>query len=364
MVTAAHTLSYYAFERRLWHQFKDKLKGGEIDLVHRITPLSPTTPSLLAKWCHRINVPFLLGPLNGGLPWPRAFNQRRHAEHEWLSYLRAAHRLMPGYRATRKYAKAILIGSEQTWKQLPARYQKKAEYVPENGIDPVRLTKYRTHQATRPIRCAFVGRLVPYKGVDMLLEAALPLVQQGVLTLDIIGDGPERANLIERLRQAGDPGGVRMLGWIDQRSVSEHLCRCDVLAFPSIREFGGAVVLEAMAVGLVPVVVNYGGPGELVQEHNGYRLPLSHRSGLTQQLRATLGALATQPETIEKKSAAARDRAFRHFTWQAKAGQVRRIYDWVLGRATKPNFPMPIADEEPGDRALHPQPHLNVTARP
>ena len=177
--TAFSSIAYYYFEHLVWKKFECKLRSGEFDLVHRITPLSPTTPSLLAKKCRRIGVPFILGPLNGGVAWPRAFDSARRAEREWLSYVRGAHRLLPGYRSTRRDASAIIIGSRDTWNQMPRRYWNKCIYVPENAIDPDRFTANRTRRAVRPIRIAFLGRLVPYKGADMLIEAAAPLVKRG-----------------------------------------------------------------------------------------------------------------------------------------------------------------------------------------
>jgi hypothetical protein len=83
------------------------LRAGEFSLVHRLTPLSPTLPSLLASRCKEIGVPFVWGPINGGVPWPAAFDRERRREREWLSYVRGAYRYLPGYRAsTRRCAAA------------------------------------------------------------------------------------------------------------------------------------------------------------------------------------------------------------------------------------------------------------------
>jgi glycosyltransferase involved in cell wall biosynthesis len=337
--TALAALIYPYFEHLVWKQFQHHLQAGEFDLVHRLTPLSPTAPSPLARKCHRIGVPFLLGPLNGGVPWPRAFDSARRAEREWLSYVRGLYKLLPGHRSTLRHASAILIGSQDTLRQVPRKYLWKTHYVPENAIDPERFTLPRTRKPGKPLRCVFLGRLVPYKGADMLLEAAAPLLRSGTITLDILGDGPQMPQLREFVRAHGLENAVRLPGWVPHTQVQDYLAPCDLFTFPSIREFGGAVVLEAMALGLVPVVVNYGGPAELVTPDTGFLLPLGTRRQIVESLRQTLAQCAEHPEQLEEKSRAAMQRVRAHFTWDAKARQVLSIYRQLLYPGLEPQKP-------------------------
>jgi glycosyltransferase involved in cell wall biosynthesis len=343
---------YYLFEHLVWKQYGARLMAGEFDIVHRLIPLSPTTPSLLASKCREIGVPFVVGPLNGGVPWPKGFDGARRKEREWLSYVRAAYKLMPGYRSMRASASAILIGSKDTFEQMPREYHHRCFYVPENAIDPARFAQRPKRQPRRTgeersIRVVFTGRLVPYKGADMLIEAAAPLVKAGKVEVDILGDGPQMPELKALVAKLGVEEGVRLTGWVDHRQVHQYLADADLFGFPSIREFGGAVVLEAMAVGVVPVVVAYGGPAELVTEKTGYLLPLGNREKIIGRLRETLAHLAEHPEEIEAKSGPAERRAREQFTWDNKARQVMDVYRWVLGQtAHRPQVPMPLPDVE------------------
>ncbi|MGD0675885.1 MAG: glycosyltransferase family 4 protein [Polyangiaceae bacterium] len=343
LLTALSNVPYYYFEHVVWRELGRRIRAHEWDIVHRLTPLSPTMPSLLASKCAQHNVPFVLGPLNGGLPWPKGFTYARAQEREWLSYVRQGYKLLPGYRGTRRFASAIIAGSQDTHQQFSPELQKKIVYIPENAIDPLRFTRQRSGPVGAPLGVSFVGRFTPYKGLDMLIEAAAPLVRAGQLALDLIGDGPQGPGLRALAAKEGLPDSI-FAGWVEHTQLQDRLIRSDVFGFPSVREFGGGVVLEAMALGLVPVVVDYGGPSELVSPGTGIKLPLGTRDVIIRNLRAALERIVSDPSGLRAMGQRARERVFRSFTWDAKADQVFQVYKWVLGGAKKPDFGMPFSD--------------------
>ncbi len=337
--TAVQTFSYYYFEHLVWQMFGERIKGGQWDVVHRVTPLSPTTPSLLAEKCMRAGTPFLVGPLNGGVPWPKGFDDARRKEKEWLSYVRGAYRLLPGYRGMLENAAALILGSLDTLSQIPARYRHKCIYLPENGIDPARFSLQATEYRQGPLRACFVGRLVHYKGPDMLLEAAAPLIRENRLHIDILGDGPLMPRLREIIEQQGLSHGVTLHGWVPHAALQDLMVRSQVFAFPSIREFGGGVVLEAMALGLVPLIVDYAGPAELVTEGTGFKVPIGQREAIIAAFGSRLADIADNPARLQQIGCAARARVMELYTWPVKARQVEQIYRWVTGaQPDKPRF--------------------------
>ncbi|RDC72198.1 glycosyltransferase [Rhodovulum sp. 12E13] len=346
---ALSSLGYPWFERLVWRKFGVGIERGDFDVVHRVTPLSPTARSPIAPLVARAGVPFVLGPLNGGVPWPRGFDAERRREREWLSYVRGAYRALPGRRASLRATAAILVGSRHTLSELPDAVRDRALWLPENAVDPARIPPPGPQRGGGvPLRLCFIGRLVPYKGPDMALEAAAPLLRDGRAVLDIVGDGPLRADLQARTAALGVGSAVTFHGQVPHRDALGVLSRAEALVFPSIREFGGGVVLEAMALGVVPVVVDYGGPGELVTPETGFALPLAERPALITTLRATLERLAAAPAALAPLSRAASVLVRDRFTWPAKAQQVACVYDWVLGRCReKPDFAAPTVTARP-----------------
>jgi glycosyltransferase involved in cell wall biosynthesis len=325
-IAALSSLVYYSFERQVWREFRNRLLAREFDVVHRITPVSPTSQSLLAAKLAKIDIPFVVGPLNGGVPWPKGFRHRQYAEHEWLSHIRFLYKLMPAYRSMRKNSSVIISGSKFTQGEMPNWMRDKSIYIPENGVDINLFSRTRPPRISLPLQAAFVGRLVPYKGADVLIEAAAPFLSAGTLKLHLIGDGSQRGFLEAKVKELRLSKSVVFHGWIAQADIPKKLSDFDFLALPSIREFGGAVVLEAMAVGVTPIVAKYGGPAELVDDATGIRVPFTDESSLIMGFRSAIDDVIHRPELLNKLGFAARSLIQEKFTWDAKASQIVRIY--------------------------------------
>jgi glycosyltransferase involved in cell wall biosynthesis len=325
--TVAAAMSWPAsivFELQAHARLSHQLSAGRFDIVHRLTPLTPTIGMPFAV---RTQVPSLLGPLNGGLPWPKEYPELRRREREWLAPLRQAYRLMPYFRATYQHLAGVISGSRHTASEIPRHFGGRRYYLPENGIDPERFPLASAWpEPQKRFRFVTIGRLVPYKGFDLTLEAMGQSDALRQCELVIIGDGPQRAELesltdLWKLRDV-----VHFRGNIDNAAIAKELRSAQVFVFPSLREFGGGVVLEAMASGLPCVVVDYGGPAELVNSDSGILLPMRRRDEMVANLRAAMESLASDSARCRTMSAAGVARVRDHFTWSAKADRIAAIY--------------------------------------
>jgi glycosyltransferase involved in cell wall biosynthesis len=340
IVTALQSLAYPHFERLVWRTFGERIGNREFDVVHRVTPLTPTAPSLLAGRCARKNVPFILGPLNGGVPWPKGFNRERHKEREWLSYIRSIYKILPSVRSTWRDSTAIVVGSRHTLSELPLQARAKSIFIPENAINPKRFSAKTDPSRYDGLNLCFIGRLVPYKCPDIAIEAAAELLRSGRAHLTIVGDGPMMAGLHEQVARLEISHAVTFAGWVEHNEIPKVVNNCSIFLFPSVREFGGGAVIEAMALGLVPLVVNYGGPGEIVTDATGFRVPIGPRRAIVANVVTILAGLANDQQELSTLAANGLERVQRLYTWEKKALQLCEIYDWVRGqRKELPHFP-------------------------
>lgn len=335
-------LPYLAFERAVWRRYRRDLQDGKFDIVHRITPMSPTLPSYLAG---RSPVPFVIGPLNGNLPWPKAFSDEQKREKEGLRKLRNLYKRLPYARSTYARAACVLAAFDHTRADLGHARPDTVVPFPEIGFDPALFHDTGTLPAGRRgdgLTFLYAGRLVPYKLPELVLRAfaASDVLRQH--RLRVIGDGPERARMEAIIAEEGLEDCVVMEGGKSQAEVAEAMRTSDVFVFPSIRELGAGVVIEAMASGMHCIVTGYGAPGALVGETRGVAVPLAQPGPLTDGFRAAMEAAVAGRDAVAKTAAVARDHAHAAYPWHIKGARTLALY-----RAVRAGAPLaPFGYEE------------------
>jgi glycosyltransferase involved in cell wall biosynthesis len=341
VLTAFNYLFCLAFEWRAWRQTRARIMAGDFDVVLRLLPIPSVLPSPFAFFLRRGPIPFVIGPINGGLPWPPGFSQAKKQK-EWISNLRSFYRFLPFARSTYRNAAAIIAGSSQTYTEFAA-YREKLFFVPgENGINPsLYPSALRGSPHSDELELIFVGGLSPGKAVDLALRAAAPLLQMGQARFTIVGDGPERASLEQLTRSLGIAKFVSFYGWLRHGEVMQRLGAADVLIFPSVREFGGGVVFEALAMGAVPIVADFGGPGDIVHPEVGFKVPLTNEEDVVLRIEKVLADLARDPDLLDRLSQHGIRYARECLTWERKAQIMTQILTWAVRQGPKPDLPPP-----------------------
>lgn len=329
-----------AFEWCAWRRMRTRIMAGDFDIVLRVSPITCVIPSPFAFFLRQGPIPFVIGPINGGLPWPRGFSQAEKQK-EWISPLRNLYRILPFSKATYRYAAAIIAGSSQTYAEFAA-YRQKMFYVPENGLSCSLLDSAPCRSISHGgLELIYVGRLVPYKACDLALRGAAPLLRQDRARLTIVGDGPERQGLEELTKFLGIEKVVSFCGWRSHSETMQLLQKADVLVFPSVREFGGGVAFEALALGVVPVVVDFGGPGDIVHTDVGYKVVLTNEEDIVTQIEKILSELEHDRTLLDKLRREGMRYARENLSWDAKAQTVTQILHWAVGQGPKPDLPPP-----------------------
>ncbi|NEO98463.1 MAG: glycosyltransferase family 4 protein [Symploca sp. SIO2E9] len=205
-------------------------------------------------------------------------------------------------------------------------------------------TQQSQQESQRWIKFVFVGRLVNWKAVDLLLLAFKQVVEQIPVELEIIGKGPEQVVFEAQAKELGltkfhnqDSGStiedrevVRFTGWLSQAECAQRLQLADVMVLPSLFECGGAVVLEAMAMGIPVIATNWGGPADYLDQSCGILVEPASRNAFINDLAAAMLKMAKSPQLRQAMGKAAHQRVLDHFDWEVKVDKMIEIYQETI----------------------------------
>lgn len=238
----------------------------------------------------------------------------------------------PGYkllaRSVLRRAAAVVVPSRAhlALSQELEGFENKLEVIPF-GIDETRWADVPRRPLDAPPKAIFIGRLVKFKGLDVLLRA---LERVPDLRLDIVGGGPEGPRLKTLAQALALADRVRFFGEYPDDDLPRRMAEADFLVLPSVTidEMFGLVVLEAMAASR-PVITTAVPTG--VREVNlpgetGLEVPVHDVRSLAE----ALDTLARDPFKREKMGDAGRARVEKFFTRQLMAERHIALYERVV----------------------------------
>ena len=304
-----------------------ELEAFRPDLVHVV---SPTPMAVWAqRWARRHGVPVVASFHTHFVSYFRYYGVRPLERFGWSALRRFYSR------CERVYAPSLSIIRE-----LEGEGIRQVELW-SRGIDPLRFSPDFRDEALRASVGAsdevplllLVSRLVKEKDLADLVAVDRVLRERGLsFRLALVGDGPMRAELEERLPHAhfaGHRTGEELARWY---------ASADVFLFPSTTETLGNVVLEALASGLPAVVVDRGGPQDLISPgENGFVARANDPAHLADHAERLL----RDPDLRRRLGREARASAVAERSWSAINGRLLESYGEVVGRRSPVVGPAP-----------------------
>lgn len=248
----------------------------------------------------------------------------------WQNLLRT---YPPPFRQMEQYAyrhnPIALAGNRDADDVLRAKgFRGQIEVIPQFGIDPDLYAPRAHDDSDRPFIVGYLGRLVPEKGVGVLLDA-LAQVTPPTRAL-IIGNGDDLPTLQAQAARLGLSASVEFRAGVPAEQVPQQLAQMDALVVPSLtrtnwKEQFGRIIIEAMACE-VPVIGSDSGEIPQVIGSAGLVTPEGDAAALAQAIRA----LRDGPAQRRTLGVAARERVLQHFTQAQIAARTYTVYERLL----------------------------------
>src|SRR5579862_1269094 len=301
----------------LWQWFaarmiRRRFPRSAFDFVQHVTYVSARYPSFMGS----LGIPFYFGPVSGGEVVPPRLRAGFSLAERCRERLRDLSNWLvpidPLMRHTFAQAERILL-TRDTISLLPRSQRHKASSTLAIGSPPAAsFTPARRTPNYPELHLLYVGRLLHWKAVDVALHAMAEARRRYPgMKFAILGEGPARPRLEALTRALQLQDAVHWEGWVSQAKLAGHYRAADVLLFPSLRDSGGMVVLEALAQGLPVVCTDLGGPGLIVDQSCGRVIATRDRNSLqlAHAFSEALREIAGNPLLLESLSRGATRRA-------------------------------------------------------
>jgi glycosyltransferase involved in cell wall biosynthesis len=286
-------------------------------ILHQTEPNSPVAPRATSG--HHLNV---AGPINGNIYYPSAFRANESKSAKFRRVLHTPLQRLQRYTHSSLRGMDLLLcaGGDRTRISLLS-----AGCDPRRMVDtvdcgvPVRLLERApvVHAGVNP-RYIHFGRLVFHKGTALIIEA---LAREGChAELDIVGRGPELERCKALSLQLGLSERVRFLDWYtSHEDLLDSFSGYRGVVLPSIEDANGIVVQEAMAMGLPPICLDWGGPKLLIENRkSGFLVTASTRDQIVSDLAKRMEELSQDGELAARMGKASRSAA-QNWSWPVVA---------------------------------------------
>ena len=292
---------------RIWqvlHQFKPDILQAEVE-VFSLCALE------MALWSRVTKIPLVI------FAWENM--DRRLFLRQWIK------------KFVLKTAPLIIVGNSDGKQVLEKwNYQGCVEVMPQIGVDEQLFTPKVSQRNKPEINIGFLGRIVPEKGIDLLIKAASQLKQQDLnFKLVICGSGPSKPLLQQQAEQQGVADCLVWRDAVPHAQVPQEIENFDILVLPSRtvnswKEQFGHVLIEAMAIGIptvgstcgeIPNVINH--PELTFEEEN------------TEELAAILSRLIREQEFRDAMGQYCFSRAHEHYTHERIAQRSVTLWEKV-----------------------------------
>jgi glycosyltransferase involved in cell wall biosynthesis len=306
-------------------------RAGSIDVVLEPAPITPKGISFM----YDVGVPVVIGPLCGGMNFPRAFANMDSFVTRCLMAIsrqlaQMANRLVPG----KLKADVLLVANSMTEKALPRGCRGKVIQLFESGVDLDlwKPTPLAPRDKRDPVRFVFSGRFVDWKGVQFLVPAfAKAIATEPRCALDLIGGGELEGEIRAIIERHHLKESVRLHGWMSRLDAAHIIRKADVFVMPSLRECGGSAILEAMALGKPVIAIKWGGPADYVKASCGLLVDPDSQDRLINGLADAMVRLARAPELRRKLGEGGQRRVCEdNLDWNSKADRVLSILTEVV----------------------------------
>lgn len=311
-------LYYFCWQIGIIPLVRNILKHEKVDYTMHLTFGSMWMPTFLPLF----STPFIWGPVGGGDCEPKSFIKVLPLKQRIMQSARyvmnALSFLNPFIVIPAMRAKAILARTPNSAKVIPRCWQRKTRVILETAMEETIFQYKHKQRDDNEIRMITTGRLLPNKNILTAVRALKHISKDFKLSLTIVGSGYQKIAIEAEVTQSGWVDRVHIISEMSRLEVLHLVEQSDIFLFPSLREGGSWSLMEAMAIGLPVICLNWAGMSVTTDDDCAIRLPVSNPEQMPKDMAAAIIKLIENPKLRKQMGEAGRKRIKEVFNWEEK----------------------------------------------
>ncbi len=271
-------LYFFLWQIGIFFAVRPFIKKINFDYIHHVSFVTYRIPSFLCFY----NIPFIFGPISGGDTVPiklrKNFSLKNKINELFRDFSNFYISYSPLINLVFKKSKLIIVTSKETKKFIPKIYHHKVKKLLAVGIEKNKFIKIKKKK-NKYFNIIFVGNLLDIKGPMIAIKSFKIIKKKTKKALfTIIGNGNLKDELLKFSTENNLNQSIVFKNKVKRQDLFSIYKKSDILLAPYLRDSGGLVILEAMSHGVIPVTLNNGGPGEIVNNNCGIKINIKDKN--------------------------------------------------------------------------------------
>lgn len=305
------------------------IKKEHIDYILHLTFGSMWMPTFLPI----LSPKFIWGPMGGGESVPFSF----------ISVLPFKQRVVQMFRYILNYstiinplillpackAKVILARTPNTKAIMPFFVKKKTRVLLETAMEESVFQRKKTLYESDIINMVICARFISIKNIPLVIKSLKHISTSKPWQLTLLGSGPDRKLILETIKKEGCENRVNIIPTLPREKALDLIAKSDIFIFPSLKEGGTWALMEAMAMGLPVICLNWTGMAVETTPETAIQIAVSNPKIMEKEMGVAISLLINNQSKREKLGISARQRIKDVFNWDAKGLYMEKLFSEI-----------------------------------
>jgi glycosyltransferase involved in cell wall biosynthesis len=269
-----------------------------------------------------LKVPFIWGPIGGGEGIPVSFIKTMPFKQrivQGLRYLLKATTILNPFIFLSSFKSvAILARTQNTVDIIPFCFRSKVRLILETAIEEYVFAYKKRKNDTNTVQMIISARLIAIKNIPTAIKSLKYIPADKKYHLTIIGTGLEKNTIEEEIQKNNCGDKVTIIPFMPRQEALKVIEESDIFLFPSLKEGGSWALMEAMAIGLPVICLNWTGMAISTDDTCAILLPVTNPEQMPKDMAAAICKLIDNPKLREQMGNAGRERIKTVFNWESK----------------------------------------------